>query len=66
MNNKKKLLKVNAAICFNKLCRHYQLTPKYMNIKMNGKNKQTHNTKNSAVQYSRTTLTQGTGTTITD
>jgi hypothetical protein len=44
-NIKKKLLKTNAAIWFNKLCRNYQVTPKYINIKVNGNNKQSQNTK---------------------
>jgi hypothetical protein len=39
-NTKNKLLKTNAAIWFNKICRSHQLTPKYVNIKVNGSNKQ--------------------------
>ena len=34
-NNKIKLLKVNAAIWFNKMCRSKQLKPNYINIKIN-------------------------------
>jgi len=32
-NIKLKLLKTNAAICFNKMCRTKHLTPKYISIK---------------------------------
>jgi len=31
-----KLLKTNAAIWFNKICKNSQLTPKYVNIKIKG------------------------------
>jgi replicative superfamily II helicase len=34
-NTKKKLLKTNAVICFNKKCRNHELTPKQINIKVN-------------------------------
>ena len=50
-NTKNKLLKKNTAIWFNTLCRNYQLTSNYMNIKMNGNNKQSQNTKNAAIKY---------------
>ena len=37
--------KTNAAIWFNKICMSKQLTPKYINIKINGQNQQTQQTK---------------------
>jgi hypothetical protein len=42
-----KLLKTNAAIWFNKMCRTKQLTPKYIRIKVNGggNNNNNNNTK---------------------
>jgi hypothetical protein len=33
MNTKHKLFKINAALCFNKICRNSQLTLIYVNIK---------------------------------
>ena len=39
-NTKLKLLKKNAAIKFNKLCRIKQLKPNYINIKINGQKPQ--------------------------
>jgi hypothetical protein len=48
---KKKILNTNAAMWFNKLCKNYQLTPKYISIKANGNNKQSQNTKNAAIKY---------------
>jgi len=38
---KRKMCRTNAAIWFNKTCRHKQLTPTYINISINGI---THNT----------------------
>jgi hypothetical protein len=38
-NTKLKLLKTIATIWFNKICKNRQLTPKYINIKVNGNNK---------------------------
>ena len=35
-NTKRKLYKRNAAIWFNKTCRDKELTPNYINIKING------------------------------
>jgi hypothetical protein len=35
-NIKRKLYKTNAAIWFNKSCRDKELTPNYINIKING------------------------------
>jgi len=37
-NIKRKLYKTNAEIWYNKMCRQKQLTPKYISIKINGKN----------------------------
>jgi len=39
-NCRLRLLKSNAAICFNKICKPKQLTPKYFSIKINGNNRQ--------------------------
>jgi hypothetical protein len=39
-NADEKLLKTNAAICFNKICRINQLTPNYVPIKVKGDNQQ--------------------------
>jgi hypothetical protein len=36
-NTKLKLLKTNAAIWFNKICRDRQLKPNYISIKINGR-----------------------------
>jgi hypothetical protein len=46
-----KLLKTNATICFNKMCKTRQLTPKYANMKINRNNRQTRNTKQAATRY---------------
>jgi hypothetical protein len=47
-----KLLKTNAAIWFNKLhSRTKQLTPKYINIKINGHNQHSKNTKAAAIRF---------------
>ena len=37
-NTKLKLLKTNAAVWFNKMCKIKQLKPNYINIKINGQN----------------------------
>jgi len=50
-NTKRKLYKTNAAISFNKTCRDKQLTPNYINIKINGNNRQCNNTIRTAVRY---------------
>jgi hypothetical protein len=47
-NIKIKLLKSNAAIWFNKVCRSEQLTPSYIDIKISGNNERSHKTKNAA------------------
>ena len=43
-NIKEKLFKTNAAIWYNKICREKQLAPKYISIKINGKNPQCQKT----------------------
>jgi hypothetical protein len=43
-NIKEKLYKTNAAIWYNKICREKQLAPKYISIKINGKNSQCQKT----------------------
>jgi hypothetical protein len=48
-NTKLKLLKTNAATWFNKVCKTKQLTPKYINIKVNGNNQPSKNTRTAAV-----------------
>jgi len=50
-NIKRKLYRTNAAIWFNKTCRHKQLTPTYINIHINGKNQQCQRTLRIATQY---------------
>ena len=47
---KLKLLKTNAAVCFNKMCRIKHLNPNYINIKINGKKSQNKKTTNNAVK----------------
>ena len=39
-NTRLKLLKTNAGVWFNKICKTKQLTPKYFSIKINGNNRQ--------------------------
>ena len=50
-NSKLKLLKANVAIWFNKICKTKQLTPKYINIKINGNNNQTRKNRLAAIKY---------------
>jgi hypothetical protein len=50
-NTRRKLYKTNAAIWFNKTCRDKQLTPNYINIKINGNNRQCNSTIRTAVRY---------------
>jgi hypothetical protein len=50
-NTKLKLLKTNAAIRFNKLCKIKHLKPNYINIKINGKKLQVNRTTNNAIKY---------------
>jgi hypothetical protein len=44
-NIKGKVIKNDTAIWFNKICTKHQVTPKYMEIKVNGDNKQSENSK---------------------
>jgi hypothetical protein len=50
-NIKMKLLKSNAAIWFNKVCRSEQLTPSYIDIKVSGDNERSRKTKNAATKH---------------
>jgi hypothetical protein len=50
-NTKLKLLKTNAAIWFNKICKTRQLQPKYINIKINNNNPWNNKTKAFAIRY---------------
>ena len=50
-NTKLKLLKTNAAIWFNKLCKIRQLKPNYISIKIKGKKPQDKKTINNAIRY---------------
>ena len=50
-NTKLKLLKANAAIWFNKLCRIRQLKPNYINNKINGQKPQDKRNINNAIRY---------------
>jgi hypothetical protein len=57
-NTKENLYRTNAAIWFNKLCRSYDLTPNYIDVTINGYNKQCHNIMQSGVRLAdnKTTL----------
>jgi hypothetical protein len=50
-NVKRKLHKTMAAIWFNKTCRDKELRPNYINIKINGNNRQCNNTMKAAVRF---------------
>jgi hypothetical protein len=50
-NTKLKLLKTNAAIWFNKICREKRLKPTYISIFSNGKQQQDKRTMNHAIRY---------------
>ena len=50
-NTQRKLYKVNSAIWFNKTCKQKGLTPKFINIRVNGNSKQSHRTKKIAIVY---------------
>jgi hypothetical protein len=50
-NTKLKLLKTNATICFNKMCKIKHLKPNYINIKINGKKSQDRKTTTNAIKY---------------
>ena len=51
MNTKRKLYKTNAAISYNKICRQKLLKPKYINIRINGKNQQCKRTYKAAIHF---------------
>ena len=50
-NTKEKLHKTNAAVRCNKVCEIERLTPKYIQVKGNGNNRQSINTNNLANTY---------------
>jgi hypothetical protein len=50
-NTNLKLLKTNAAIWFNKLCKVKELKPGYINIKINGNTLQDRKTTHNAVKF---------------
>jgi hypothetical protein len=50
-NTKLKLLKTNAAILFNKMCKVKELKPGYINIKINGNTPQDRKTTHNTVKF---------------
>jgi len=50
-NTKLKLLKTDAAIWFNKICRDGQLKPKYISLKINGQKQQDNRTTTHAIRF---------------
>jgi hypothetical protein len=50
-NIRKKLLKTNASMWFNKVCHAENLQPKYIDFKTNTFNKRNHSTKQIAVKH---------------
>jgi len=50
-NTKLKLLKANAAIWFNEMCKVKQLKPTYINIKINGQKPQDKKTTINAIRF---------------
>jgi hypothetical protein len=50
-NIKRRLYRTNAAVWYNKTCRDKQLTPKYISIRVNRKNKQSQKTLQNAIRY---------------
>jgi hypothetical protein len=50
-NTKGKLLRTNAAIWFNKMCKIRQLKPNYINIRISGKKQQDKRTTTQAIRY---------------
>jgi len=50
-NTKCKLLRTNAAIWFNKMCRIRQIKPNYINIRVNGQKQQDKKTTTQAIRY---------------
>jgi len=51
MHNKLKLLRTNAAVWFNKMCKIKHLKPNYLNIKVNGNKSQDKKTTTNAIKY---------------
>jgi hypothetical protein len=49
-NTKRRLHRTVAAIWFNKTCREKEIEPNYILIKINGNNKQCHNTMKAAIR----------------
>jgi hypothetical protein len=50
-NTRPKLLKTNAALCFNKMCKIKQLKLNYIQFKSNGKTLRDRNTISNAIRY---------------
>ena len=50
-NIKSRLYKTNAAIWYNKSCKHKGLTPNYINVTVSGHNVRSKNTRNIAIRY---------------
>jgi ribosomal protein L37AE/L43A len=50
-NTKRKLCRTNAAIWYNRTCRHKKLTPAYINIRINGKSQQCQRSLRIATQH---------------
>jgi hypothetical protein len=50
-NNKCKLLRTNAAIWFNKMCKIKEVNTNYINIKINGRKQQDRKTTTQAIRY---------------
>jgi hypothetical protein len=50
-NTKLKLLKTNAAIWFNKICRDRQLKPKYISFKISGRKQKDKRTTTNAIRF---------------
>jgi len=50
-STKPKLLRANADIWYNKICKIKQMMPKYFGIKINGNSRQSKNTRIAATKY---------------
>jgi len=50
-NTRCRLLRTNAAIWFNKMCRIRQIKPNYINIRINGQKQQDKKTTTQAIRY---------------
>jgi hypothetical protein len=50
-NVKSKLYRINAAIWYNKTCWQKQLTPTYIDVRINGRNQQSQRNLRTATQY---------------